>query len=182
MFLFHSISIQSEVLRAILFFREIAFSGGKRAEKPQNQWRKRMHRGSGSIQVHRLLKRELLVAVREFFVGASFVGGSLVVYQQTRAMSFSALNLFIPSTPGGFRKKNTNKKIPKTKTTQPPLRVSRGWHTVSNSSVTRGSRNELGISTNRSNLDDGRVASCCWSQGEPQRKTRKSNVVSFRTR
>ena len=30
--------------------------------------------------------------------------------------------------------------------------VSRGWHTVSNSSATRWSRNELGISTNRSNL------------------------------
>ena len=64
--------------------------------------------GSGSIQVHRLLKRELLVAVREFFVGASFVGGSLVVYQQTRAMSFSALNLFIPSTPV-FEKKHQQK-------------------------------------------------------------------------
>ena len=177
---------QSEVLRAI-FFWEIAFSGENALEKTRrkiaNTSRKRIHRGPEVSKVIVLLKKNYLWRWENFLLGPHLLGVPSLftsVYQQTRAYP-GPVFLCVKSHPFNprFRKKNTNKNPEKK---QPPLQVSRGWHTVSNSSVTRGSRNELGISTNRSNLEifTTMAMASCWSQGEPQRKTRKSNVVSFR--
>lgn len=169
------------------FFWEIAFSGENALEKTRrkiaNTSRKRIHRGPEVSKVIVLLKKNYLWRWENFLLGPHLLGVPSLftsVYQQTRAYP-GPVFLCVKSHPFNprFRKKNTNKNPEKK---QPPLQVSRGWHTVSNSSVTRGSRNELGISTNRSNLEifTTMAMASCWSQGEPQRKTRKSNVVSFR--